>query len=392
MLGGFVNSAALSEIVPILPLYINHLGVHNTQQVEILTGLAFGCTTLVAALFTPLWGNLADKYGRRPMMLRSSLGIALTLILTGYVCNIYQLLGARFIMGIVAGFNATAVTLIATQVPQDKAGWALGTLNTGMIGGMLFGPVIGGYLIEVTSFTTLFTLMGLCVAIAFFLTLFFIKENFTPPSKKLASFTTLWKSFPHKSIVVTMFLSSFFTQAALFSIEPIITIYIHMLSPNTSHLAFISGIIFASAGFSSFLTSPYLGRIADRIGPYRVFLVGIIASAICFIPQAFVQNEWQLMFFRLLTGIAFGSIYPTLNAVLKRFTPPETAGRIFSYMQSGQFLGVFAGSVLGGQLSATFGIPHMFLITSALLFLNALLVYNFIYKPINLHERLGKKI
>ncbi|WP_231036111.1 multidrug efflux MFS transporter [Pectinatus sottacetonis] len=379
-LGSFATTSALSQIAPVLPLFIKNLGMHDMAQIETWSGIAFGSTTFVMAFFSPFWGKLADKYGRKPMLLRASLGMAIVVGSISLVNSVYQLVGLRILMGTISGFNSGAITLIATQTPENKAGWALGTLSTGTISGMLLGPLMGGYLVELLGIRSIFIVMGLFLLIAFFLTLFFVQEDFTPPQKALMSFGNIWHILPDKTLIIGMFITTFIIQAALFSIEPIITVYISSLAPQTEHLAFISGLVFASSGFSSILAAPLLGRLSDRIGAHKIILASLICATILFIPQAFVKNEWQLMGLRFLIGIPTGAMLPSINTILKQNIPPEIAGRMFSYNQTAQFLGVFCGSVLGGQIAAHSGIRNLFFFTSFLLFVNLIGVREFIYK------------
>ena len=98
-LGSFATSAALSQIAPVLPLYIDKLGMHNLADIEMWSGIAFGSTTLIASIFSPFWGKIADKYGRKPMLLRASFGMSIVLASMGFVQSVYQLVGLRMLMG-----------------------------------------------------------------------------------------------------------------------------------------------------------------------------------------------------------------------------------------------------------------------------------------------------
>jgi len=217
------------------------------------------------------------------------------------------------------------------------------------------------------------------------LTFFFVQENFTRTTKPLLSFREICHTLPDKQLIFAMFITTFTLQLALFSIEPVITIYISTLSPNTTHLAFISGLVFASSGLSSMLVAPRLGKLADKVGAHKVILIALFAASFLFIPQAFVSNEWQLMGLRFLVGIATGALLPSINTMLKQSISSDIAGRIFSYNQTAQFLGMFFGSVFGGQIAAHFGIRDVFFMTSSLLFLNGLWVHHNVYKKAS-HE------
>lgn len=144
--GAFVTNIGLSQIAPVLPLYIRHLGVQNTALIEQMSGIAFGIIYITLAAFSPIWGHLADKFGRKPMLLRSSLGMAIIIFSMGFVQNVYQLIFLRFLQGTVSGYTTACTTLIATQTDKEHAGWALGSLATASIGGSLLGPMIGGFI------------------------------------------------------------------------------------------------------------------------------------------------------------------------------------------------------------------------------------------------------
>jgi MFS family permease len=381
--GCFATAAGLSQIAPVLPLYIEHLGVQNIEEIEQWSGIAFGVTFIIMAIASPIWGQAADRYGRKPMLLRASLGMAIVIACMGFVQNVYQLVGLRLIQGAVSGFISAAITLIATQVPKERAGWALGTLSTGAVGGMLLGPLVGGYLAETWGFRSVFFSSSVLLMIAFMAALFFVQEDFKAPTKGVLSFREVWNLIPNPGVMITMFVTTFILQLALLSIEPIITVYVTQLHV-TNHVALISGLVFAASGFGNMLTAPQLGKISDKIGPHKIMLVALIAAGLLFIPQAFVTTPWQLMGFRFLLGIAAAGLLPSINTLIMRNTPNAITGRFFGYNQSAQFLGSFGGSVLGGQTAAAFGIHYVFFVTGALLLINALWVYTTVCKQISL--------
>lgn len=379
--GCFATTTGLSQIAPVLPLYIEHLGIHNLEKIEQLSGIAFGVTFIIMAIASPIWGQAADRYGRKPMLLRASLGMAIVITCMGFAQNIYQLIGLRLLQGAVSGFVSAAITLVATQAPKERAGWALGTLSTGAVGGMLLGPLIGGYAAETLGLRSVFFSNGFLLMISFTLSLFFVHENFIPPEKKAPTFREVWSMIPRPQMMITMFITTFILQLALLSIEPIITIYVGQLHV-TSHVALISGMIFAASGFANMLSAPQLGKLSDRVGPHKVMLISLIAAGLLFIPQAMVTNPWQLMGLRFLLGITVGGLLPSINTLLTRNTPTSITGRAFGYNQSAQFLGSFGGSLLGGQVAAAFGIHYVFFVTGALLLLDALWVYMTICKQV----------
>ncbi|MBP2651015.1 MAG: tetA 3 [Firmicutes bacterium] len=374
-LGSFATAAGLSQIAPVLPLYIEHLGVLDTAKIEQWSGLAFGITFIIMAIASPLWGRAADKYGRKAMLLRASLGMSLVITCMGFVQNVYQLVGLRLLQGAVSGFISASIILVATQVPKKRAGWALGTLSTGGVAGTLLGPLIGGYIAETVGLRNIFFVTGALLLVAFIASLLFIQENFTITEDKVLSFKEVWRLIPNPSILVTMFISTFILQLALLSIEPILTVYISQLAYDSGHVALLSGMVFAASGIANLLAASRLGYLSDKIGPAKIMLASLIVSGLLFIPQAYVTNVWQLMGLRFLLGIAAAGLLPAINTLVKRNSPDIVTGRIFGYNQSAQGLGSFGGSLLGGQVAAFWGLQWVFWVTGALLLINAVWVY-----------------
>lgn len=377
--GVLATSAGLSQLTPILPLYIEELGVSSLSEIEQWSGITYGVTFICMAVFSPLWGKAADKYGRKPMLLRASLGMAIVVTLMGFVSNVYQLVGLRLLQGTISGFYSAAITLVATQTPQERSGWALGTLSTGAVSGMLLGPLLGGYLAEMLGIRSIFFAIGILLCIAFLASLVFVQEQFTPSYKQSLSFSEVWQRIPDTKVIIAMFVTTMVMQLGLMSIQPIITVYISQLSANTSRVAMVSGMVFSASGLASILAAPQLGKLSDRIGPKKVMVAALLAAAILFIPQALVENPWELMGLRFLLGLATAGLLPSINSMVKQVTPAEFTGRIFGYNQSAQFLGSFGGSVLGGGIAATFGIHYVFFVTSVLLLLNAVWVYKKVF-------------
>lgn len=378
--GMFVTSVGMSQIAPVLPLYIKHLGIDDTALIAQLSGIAFGITFIISAIFSPIWGLAADKFGRKPMLLRASLGMAIVIFSMGFAPNVYVLIVLRLLQGAITGYSTACTTLIATQTGKEYAGWALGTLSTSSIAGSLLGPMIGGYIGENFGLQNVFFITGLLMLIAFITTVLFVKEVFTREEKRALRFSEIWSGIPEKSLTITMFVTFFMLSAALYTVEPIITVYIDQLAQNSGHVALLAGITFSASGLANIIAAPGLGKLSDKIGPHKVIFAALLAAGIIFIPQAFVENPWQLMGLRFLLGLAAGGLGPSVNTMIKKITPTPLTGRVFGFSMSAGYLGIFAGSVLGGQIAAWLGIRYVFFVTSALLLLNAAWVYFKVYK------------
>ncbi len=183
-LGCFLTGAAFSLVMPFLPLYVEQLGVTGHSALNMWSGLVFSITFLFSAMASPFWGGLADRKGRKIMLLRSALGMAIIMALMGVAQNVWQFLILRALLGLLGGFIPNANALIATQIPRHKSGWALGTLSTGGVSGALLGPLAGGLLADNYGLRPVFFITASVLFLCFIVTLLCIRENFTPVAKK----------------------------------------------------------------------------------------------------------------------------------------------------------------------------------------------------------------
>ncbi|OCA96945.1 multidrug efflux MFS transporter [Clostridium beijerinckii] len=384
--GIFVAAIGMSQIAPVLPIYIQHLGVQDTESITKISGIAFGITYVISAIFSPIWGSAADKYGRKPMILRASLGMAITIGCMGFAPNVYVLIGLRLLQGVITGYSTACTALIATQTDKENAGYALGTLSTANIAGSLIGPTIGGFIDEIFGLQSVFFITAALLLISFITTVLFVKESFTREDKEVLSIKEVWKAIPEKNLTITMFVTFFVLAVALYSVEPIVTVYVKQLSNNSSHIVLLAGLTFSASGLANIIAAPRLGKLSDKVGAHKIILACTIGAGIIFIPQAFVKDTWQLMGLRFLLGIASAGLNPSVNIVLKKITPASLTGRVFGFNMSAGYLGAFGGAVLGGQVAGNLGMKYVFFITSALLLINAVWVYFKVYKKLSLNQ------
>lgn len=377
-IGCFFTGASMSLVMPFIPLYIEELGAPK-DQIELFAGLAISVTAFAAAIVAPIWGNLADRKGRRLMMIRASAGMTLTMGSLAFVPNVYWLLIMRFLTGVLSGYIPNATAMIASQAPREKSGWALGTLATGAIAGNLIGPSMGGALAELAGIKNVFIITGIVLFITALLTVFMVKEDFTPVEKQeMLTTKEIFARVNNVQILVGLFVTSLVLQVGITSISPILTLYIRQLSGNTNNILFVSGLIVSIAGVSAIISSPILGRIGDKIGNHKILLGGLIFSLFCFIPMGFVKTPFQLGALRFLLGFSTGALMPSINTLISRITPPEGVSRIYSYNQMFMNFGQVLGPMVGSTVAHSMGYPAVFWVTSSFVLFNICLsTFNF---------------
>ena len=363
---------------PVMPLFLPQLGVRDSTQIDLWAGVLSAVTPLVAAFASPLWGRVADRRGRKLMVLRSCFAIALFIGLMSLVANVWQFLGLRALMGVFAGFNAATISLVASQVPPRQLGYSLGWLSTGQLVGALIGPLLGGFVADVTgSYRAPFVFTSGVCALCGVLALVLVQERFTPP-KAGASKATLVQSFAILSrspgllpLFVVLLLAQFGVQA----VQPVVTLYVKQLLGPVPALATLGGLAFSVTGIADLIASPFLGRRSDVLGYRRVLLIALGGAALASVPQAFVPNYWSFVGARFALGLFVGGILPTANALVGRLAPAGDRGTVYGVTASAMFLGQSLGPLSGGAIAATLGLRWVFLVTAILLTANLVWVW-----------------
>ncbi|NRD79201.1 MFS transporter [Bacillus sp. BRMEA1] len=366
----FFGAMGMSLILPFLPLYIEQLGVHETASIERWTGWIFAAQFIVSVFFQPLWGSMADKYGRKVMLLRAGFGMGVVTALMGLVTQPWQLLVLRIINGVFSGFMSMSVSLQASVTPNEQSGKALGTLQTGLVAGSLLGPLAGGILAEKIGYHHIFYLTGALLCIAGLLILFFVHEDHKPGSAKEKKKVQWYMVKP----LLPVFIASFVTNLGMMSIEPLATVYAKTLY-HGMHLEFFAGLVVSITGMANLIGAPTLGRIGDKIGQKRVLAFALMMAALAFIPQALAGNITTLLIGRFLLGLFIGGMVPSLNVLVKKLAPPDIQATVFGLNSSSLFLGNFVGPLIGSHVAAAFGIRSVFYVTMAILMINSISIY-----------------
>ena len=336
-------------------------------MVDLYAGIAVSSSAMTAAFLSPVWGSLADKYGRKPMMIRAALAMTFTMGGMAFVPSVFWLIVLRLLNGVFSGY-------------------ALGTLSTGVVAGTLMGPLLGGFVAQSIGIRNAFLLVGLFLFIVTLLTIFYVKEDFEPVAKDRQLATKdLLAELPHKSILFALFLTSMVIQMSAQSISPILTLYIRSMG-QTENLIFVSGLIVSAMGVSSILFSSHLGKLGDKIGNHRLLLLALLYSFVIYLFCAWAKTPWELGFLRFLFGMGTGALLPGVSSLLNKLTPTEGISRIFSYNQTFFYIGGVVGPIMGSAIAVSLSYHWVFYVTAGLVLLNFFVLFICFRKYLGVRE------
>jgi DHA1 family multidrug resistance protein-like MFS transporter len=371
--GVFFCSTAYSISIPFLSIFLtDDLGV--TNHLEIWSGVSFGITFLASALIAPYWGSLADKYGRKPMLIRSGFSLAALYLLNYFVHDPYVFLIVRVLQGLLAGFVPAAIAMVATNTPEDRTGYALSIMSTAGATGSIIGPLIGGVVSYYTGNRNAFLFSAGIVLVSALIATFFAKEQVIDRSAPRSHVRDDIKEAASNRLFMTLLVLAGISTFSVMILEPLIPIYLLDMGIAKSHASLSSGIVFSAVGIATVLMAPQWGRIGSRKGFGAILFIGLIGGGIGNILQFFVSGYVGFAVLRFAYGLFYAGVLPSINAMIVQVTEPSFRGRAFGLNQSASQLATMAGPIMGGLLGGLIPIRWVFVLNGLMLLAAALLV------------------
>ncbi len=371
--GSLVTSASYSMVVPFLPLFLLKIGVHH--HTSMWSGLIFSSAFLTGALSSPFWGSVADKYGRKPMIIRSGFALCAVYLLTAFVQHPWELLALRGVQGLLAGFIPGAIALVGTSTPKQDVGYALALMSTATATGSILGPLVGGAVASWLGNRAAFAAAGVLVLLGTLLVLIWVKEYNFVPAKTRSSVMGAMKTAVHNRPLLVTLLITMLTAFSIMTIEPVLPLYIAQLGSHWHDISLLAGIIFSLSGIASVIFAARWGRFADRVGFRKVLLIGLIGGGVGNLAQLPFHQIWGFAVVRFVYGAFFCAVFPAINALVVQSTEPDFRGRAFGLNQTANQIGTLFGPLVGGALAGAFSVHSVFWVTGLLLLVTTTLTY-----------------
>jgi DHA1 family multidrug resistance protein-like MFS transporter len=349
----FVAFVGFQSFSPFLPLYVRELGVTDPGRIALWSGLIAAVTPAISGLLGPFFGRLADRFGRKAMLIRSLVAFVIIMSAMGIVTSVEQLFVARLLMGFFAGFTPMAMALASTAAPRDRVPAAIGMVQSAQLLSVAVGPAVGGYVashggIRLAFFVT----AGMCVVALIGLIIFF--EEVTPgepgAAKKPAARLPLRDLLanPQFLVVLAMLLVAQFIDRGLGLLIPLQVAHL----PGIEAIAATSGIIISVAAIAATVSANLAARLSRDMPAARLLMIGFLVGGPLCAAMGLAHTWLPLLILRMLAGLCLGSAITLAYTLGAAIVPGANRGAAFGWLAMGVQVGTAASPLVTGALAA----------------------------------------
>ncbi|HZV48705.1 MAG TPA: MFS transporter [Candidatus Dormibacteraeota bacterium] len=351
----FTAIFGFSFAFPFLPVYLGQLGVQDPRQLAFWSGLAGGASGFTMAAMSPIWGWLADRRGRKPMLVRAMIGGAVTVGLIGFARGPMDVVALRLVQGATSGTIAAATALVAAGTPRARVAWALGLLTSSVAVGNALGPSLGGLAASLFGLRPIFWAGGALLLVATIPVVVVVRE--APLTRAEESGVALARSHAGASgaaaAVAALIACQGLLQIANSGYQPLVTL--RLLQQLPSGVELVAGVAFAAAGLASASSSALCSRFTGRFGYRRVALGGAILLVGAELLGAQGPGPGAVVAGAALAGAFYGGVGPALSSMIGLETPRDVQARVFGLASSATSIGFALGPLGGGLLASRLG-------------------------------------
>ena len=368
-LSQFLSLAGFGMCGPFIPLFMkDSLGITDDAQrgawVAVFTFA--GLLSLCVANF--MWGMLADRFGRKLMLLRASYGTALLYPLMVFSPNIYWLIGFRALSALFTGTVNPAQTLLVSTTPKERHGYVLGVLSTAVWSGNLTGYLLGGIVVELWGYTAAFMSCSMLYFTSGLLIHFLVRENFKAPEKSNSKERKKLSGEIMVPGVMALLLMFMLMGAGRRIDQPFVAMLVEMIH-GESGAALYTGIISAGGAVGGVIAGFGFGTLSDRYPPEKMIVPVVSIAAFCAVWQGVSPNIWSLGIARFFYYFVAGGMQPMLLVMLSRLISPERKGTFFGWSASVNLAGGLGASAISGFIAYNLGVRAIFIAGGILLIL-----------------------
>ncbi len=370
---------AFSFVMPFIPFYVrDELGVRDPRVLPIWCGALVTGSGVVMSLVAPIWGTVADRYGRKMMVQRAMFGGAVILSAMSRVHTVQQLLALRMLQGGFTGTVSASVALVSSVVPAAQLGFSLGLMQMAVSAGASLGPLLGGVAAEQWGTRNSFLVTGGLLLVAGALVRFGARERFQRPVPGAAERSLSARDLFRSRTFLTLLVVYSMLNLSLSFPGEIFPLFVERVIGNSRGAASATGLLIAVSGLAAAVAAALAGRLSDRYGYKKVLVICVTVVGLLSFNHLWVWNLGQLLVLRALIGLASGGMVPSMNAMIASLVPRRSLGKAYGFTTTASSLGWAGGPLFGGLAASVVGLRLPFAFTGVMLLAMAFLAYRFI--------------
>lgn len=367
--------AGFTLVMPFLPLFIRQLGVTDVGAITMWTGVSLGITPAITALLSPVWGKLADRFGRKIMVERSLISFSVLMTATAFVTKPWHVVAIRAVQGIFAGYGAICVTMAAESAPRDRMAQSIGLVQTAQRLGPAVGPVIGGVLAGLLGLRRAFLVTAASYAAALVLLFVMYDERVTHAAVERET------KGPVRFRDVLAFENFILIMAVVFGIqfvdksfEPVLPLYVEQIGTAHRIVPVVAGVILSIVACTGALGHHFCGRLLRGHTPRAVIGSATAVGGAGVALFAVGRYEAVLMVAAAFVGAGIGAAMTAAYTAAGRVMPPGSQGTGFGVLSSAPLVALAVSPVVAGFLGAT-SIRAVFFVDVVLMAVSAIAVW-----------------
>ena len=364
----FIGFTGFTLVMPFLPLYFEQLGLTDVGEIALWSGLSLGATPAVTALMAPLWGRLADRFGRKIMVQRSLVSFVFVMAAMAYVTEPWHVFALRLFQGLFAGYGALALTMAADSAPREHTAYAIGFVQTAQRLGPALGPVIGGVVAQAVGLRNAFFVTSAFYLIAFVaVTVMYdergvLKREDTADNQGRVTFRNI---LAFENFILLM-LVIFGLQFVDRSFGPVLPLFVSELGTSGTQVALLSGILFSLVAGAGAVGNQLCAKLLDRLPARRVIAITCAAAGCGVAAYLLAPNPWWLLVPTAIFGVAMGAATTAAYTAASTVIPTAARGAGFGLLTTASLVGLAVSPIANGLLAAT-SIQAVFVVDAVLL-------------------------
>ena len=360
------TTLGFSFTFPFYPIFFEEIGGFSAESAAFWAGTAGWIFGVGMGIFSPIWGVLGDKYGRKLNIIRAMFLGGFFLTISGFAETPMQLLVSRFFVGATSGVVPTIMALVAAHTPREKLPFASGAIQSALFLGIALGPLFGGLIYDSFGMTQAFFATGIALWLSGLLVILLVKEDFQRPDVPvgtLQSFIDMWHLSSSRTML-PLYLVILLVLATNLVIQPAIPGLVESVEGGSGS-GIASGIVFTVMGMGAAISSLVMGFLGGKFGIQRMLIIAAVAASLTSLIPYFAQDYWALAFGLLSTSLFAGGLGGMVNGLIAMRSPAGRHGAAFGAAQFSHAVGVAIGPLVGGFAVITLGLRSVFLIDIA---------------------------